>query len=129
MKFSREMPAGHLITAHDPDRVCVDGQAYGRSLALCADKLLPDWSPKDPDQCLVDDFAPILEWSPEIILFGTGRCQRFPDIGVLSHFRAQGIGFEVMDTAAACRTYNLILGEGRRVAAALIIENGTTQPT
>jgi uncharacterized protein len=60
--------------------------------------------------------------APEIVLLGTGERHRFPPARVLAQIYAQGIGIEIMDTYAACRTFNILAGEGRRVLAALIVE-------
>ena len=68
-----------------------------------------------------DHIAAIVELAPEIVLLGTGPAFRFPDAARLAPLYKAGIGVEVMDTPAACRTYNILLGEGRNVVAALIL--------
>ena len=67
------------------------------------------------------DLEPLLGLAPEVVLLGTGARQHFPDAQVLRILHQQRIGVEVMDTSAACRTYNVLVTEGRSVAAALIV--------
>lgn len=67
------------------------------------------------------DFTRLVELKPEIVIVGTGPQQHFPHPSLLQALMTRGIGFEVMSTAAACRTYNILAGEGRRVAAGLVI--------
>ena len=68
------------------------------------------------------DLVPVLELQPEVLLIGSGPRQKFPDRGTLAALYESRIGFEIMDTGAACRTYNVLVAEGRSVAAALIVE-------
>lgn len=85
---------------------------------MLPESLMP-WSPPTLEG---DSLAALLSLPVEILLLGTGRSLRFPEPRVLVDFRMRGIGLEVMDTPAACRTYNILLAEGRKVGAALIIE-------
>jgi uncharacterized protein len=80
-----------------------------------------EWQPGAIDRLTPVDFSDALALQPEIILFGTGRAQQFPGIELVTHIMQQGIAFEVMDTAAACRTFNVLNGESRAVVAALIV--------
>lgn len=64
----------------------------------------------------------ILEMQPEVVLIGTGHSLRFPEPHLLAPVIRQGLGYEVMDTQAACRTYNILANESRNVVAALLIE-------
>jgi uncharacterized protein len=68
-----------------------------------------------------DHMAAIVELAPEIVLLGTGASLRFPEPALLAPLYKAGIGVEVMDTPAACRTYNILLAEGRKVLAAVIV--------
>ena len=69
-------------------------------------------------------FTQLLQTRPELVIFGSGAKLRFPPPALLRALMAQRIGVETMDTLAACRTYNILAGEGRRVTAALVIETG-----
>jgi uncharacterized protein len=70
----------------------------------------------------IDDFAVVLEQRPELLLLGSGPGQLFPPAELGMQIMQAGIGFEVMDTRAACRTFNVLVGEGRRVMAALLLD-------
>jgi uncharacterized protein len=74
----------------------------------------------------IADFAELLELKPDLVLFGSGATFRFPDRSLLAAFAQTHIGFEVMDTPAACRTYNVLSSEGRRIAAALLVGDANT---
>ena len=69
----------------------------------------------------MDDFAALLDLKPELVVFGSGAVFRFPERRIMAAFANARIGFEVMDTPAACRTYNVLMSEGRQIAAALLI--------
>jgi len=111
----------HMVTGYAPDHVAVNGVRYASSLILRPNALLPSWPVADAAQLRFEDLAWIRENPPEILLLGTGPRQVFPDRAVWRELRMEPWGIEIMDTAAACRTYNLIVAEGRTVAAALIV--------
>ncbi len=91
------------------------------SVIVTRDAVLEDWKPAAPELLTLADFAGLLALSPEVVLLGTGDRQRMPPAVLYADFAARGIGLEVMDNRAACRTYNLLLGEFRDVAVALIL--------
>jgi len=81
-----------------------------------------DWNCTRFEQLTAEHFALLAETKPELVIFGSGTRLRFPPPAFLRLLMAQRIGLETMDTLAACRTYNILAGEGRRVVAALLIE-------
>ena len=83
-----------------------------------------DWNCKSFEQLTASHFAQLAESRPELVIFGSGDRMRFPPAAWLQSLHEQRIGFEAMDTLAACRTYNILAGEGRHVIAALLIESG-----
>ncbi|MBD3669265.1 MAG: Xcc1710-like domain-containing protein [Gammaproteobacteria bacterium] len=83
--------------------------------------VMESWEPERHEQLDAEHFARLLEWEPEVALFGSGRRLRFPAAEVLAPLHRQGVGVEVMDTAAACRTFNILASEGRRVVAAMLM--------
>ena len=85
------------------------------------DRLIEDWPVISDSQLEAQHFEMLLSDKPEIIILGTGIAHKFPDQSLLSQLTKMGIGIEVMDTRACCRTYNILVEEGRRVAAALLI--------
>jgi uncharacterized protein len=121
MKFSEfDTDAGPLIEAYGPGRVRIQGQDYQRSLAVTAGQVLSDWGPPGFEALASAHFEALAALAPQVVVLGTGARQRFPDPALYAALLAQGIGVEIMDTGAACRTYNILAGEGRRVVAALI---------
>jgi uncharacterized protein len=79
----------------------------------------------DIERLRPEHFAPVLELDPELVLVGTGATQRFLPAQTTSPLLQAGVGFEVMDTAAACRTFNILLAEGRRVVGAFLASVST----
>ena len=114
---------GYTITAYQAGRVIINDRAFTRSLIVTRDTLVDDWPPAVLDELAQDHLEHVLELQPEVILLGTGERLSFPDPRLLNPVMGRGIGLEVMDTAAACRTYNVLMAEGRQVAAALILGN------
>ena len=82
--------------------------------------LLRDWPPTNIDNLLAQHLEAIIELQPELVLLGTGPQLKFPDQQILAGLHRQRIGVEIMDTAAACRTYNILMAEGRFVVAGMI---------
>jgi len=121
----------YLIQGYAPGEIRVlrpACDAFGEGLAVChaslivsAARLITDWAPQHFDELATSHFEVLKEIDPEVLLIGTGPRLRLPSPPLLAPLVRLRAGFEVMDTPAACRTYNLLVGEGRRVAAALII--------
>jgi len=122
MQFTLQNDAGNLVTACTDTEVRVGSEIIRRSAILTVDRIVPDWPPRNAATLQPQDLLPVLELKPDVILLGTGARQRFPNPQVLKTAIAAGVAVEVMDTRAACRTYNVLVQEGRRVAAALLIE-------
>ena len=122
MRFSLDSDANHYaITGYGPDWVRVNQQEFRRSVIVTPERLVSDWSPQTFGDLVESHFAVIAGLEPEIVLLGTGVRQRFPRPSLLRPLLERSVGVEVMDTAAACRTYNIVMLEGRRVAAALLL--------
>ncbi|CAG4882983.1 conserved protein of unknown function [Georgfuchsia toluolica] len=122
MKLHAERPQGqYAITAYGPGFATINQQTYRSSLIVGHDRLLPDW-PVAKLEDLLSEHLLGLDQGCDVVLLGTGARQRFPQPSILRFLFEKGIGVEVMDTAAACRTYNILLTEGRAAVAALIIE-------
>lgn len=95
---------------------------YQTSIALFPQGEVRDWPPAHFEQLEAEHFALIQEAMPELVILGTGKTQRFPAAQIMQQCAQAGIGLEVMDTTAACRTYNIVQSEGRNAMALLIIE-------
>ena len=122
VKFEREQTAGkNAFTGYGPGYVDVNGARHEASLVMSGDRMITDWPVEAVARLAGDHIAVILGMDPEIVLLGTGARLEFPDRALLAPLTRVGIGVEVMDTPAACRTYNLLLAEGRNVVAALVI--------
>jgi uncharacterized protein len=112
----------HAVTGYGDHHVSIDGRELRRSLLLMPEHLDLDWGPDDFAALAQAHFAPLATLRCDVLLLGTGRRQHFPSPALLRPLIEAGRSIEVMDTQAACRTYNILMAEGRVVAAALIIE-------
>jgi uncharacterized protein len=122
LKIEREQAEGkNLFTGYGDGYVAVNGTRHGASLVVSGERLVTDWPAQSVEALSADHLAAIIELKPEIVLLGTGPRFSFPEAALLAPLYKAGIGVEVMDTPAACRTYNILLGEGRNVVAALIV--------
>jgi len=123
MKLHSSVTAGLLaITAYDAGHIAVNGRALTRSFLLTPQRLIENWPPASFDSMTEADLKAVADLDCPIVLLGTGPRQRFPAPVLLRPLIERRIGVEVMDSHAACRTYNVLMAEGREVAAALIIE-------
>ena len=122
MKFTLENPAAlNAVTGRAPGEVSIRGRPYRASLVVSASAIVEDWPVRDAGVLAEETLEPVLALGPEIVLLGTGERQVFPEPRVYAAVAARGIGLEVMDNGAACRTYNVLLAEGRNVVLALIL--------
>ena len=122
MKFHLQTPTSNLVTGTGPGWVRIGNDEHRQSLVLTGDTITPGFAPDGFDALTEADFERLLATSPEIVLLGTGATQRFLHPRITAPLHRAQVGLEVMDTRAACRTYNILVAEGRNVAAALIIE-------
>ena len=116
-----QYPGQNLFTNYGEGYVMVNQQRFEKSVIVLPNQLIDDWAPRSLEQMTEADFAFLAALDAEIILFGTGSVLRFPHPRLSAPIAERRIGFEVMDTYAAARTYNILMGEGRRVAAALLL--------
>jgi len=121
LKFTRELSAALMIRSVSATAIRVNADDYSESIALTPEKLLGNWPDKGIGDLLDTDFEAIFSTGPEIVLLGTGARNIFPPRELTFAFARKGIGFEVMDTAAAARTFNVLANEGRKVAAVLYL--------
>ena len=101
--------------------VRVGAQEYRENFVLTPDRVSTGFAPNGFDALAEADFERLLQPVPEMVLLGTGEKQRFLHPRVASPLHRANVGLEVMDTRAACRTYNILVAEGRNVTAALIV--------
>ncbi len=121
MKLTLETSDVNLIRAWEPDAVCIGEEWLRQHLIVAAESIILDWQPPPPGQLELADLEAAIALEPEIILLGTGAELTTPDVALMAQVAASGIGLEIMDTPAACRTYNVLTHESRRVVAALFV--------
>lgn len=111
----------NVIRSYTPGEIRINTEVYTSSLVVAIDSLHAHWPLTEINALDENQLEPILTQEPELILLGTGTRLVFPDTEKLRPIIERGIGYEIMDTAAACRTYNVLIAEGRHVVAGLII--------
>jgi uncharacterized protein len=122
LKLHREIAAAlNTFTAYGPGYVVVNDKRIERSVVVLPERIIPDWPATSFEALTAEHLAALAGLGSEILLLGTGARLRFPSREVLRPLRDAGIGVEVMDVPAACRTYNILMAEERRIAAALLL--------
>lgn len=123
MKLQPDKSDVQTISGYGPDWIGLNGEKFTTSLVVGSRGERFVWDCPRFDALGPQHFARLAELQPELVLFGSGQQLRFPRPAWLQALVAQRIGVETMDTAAACRTYNILAGEGRHVVAALLLES------
>jgi uncharacterized protein len=121
VEFSLDHATGrYQIRSYAPKKITINDTVYSDSLIISPDQLIVPWPVSSLAELNHSSLATINALKPEVVLLGTGRVLQFPAAELLAYFTQQHIGVEVMDTAAACRTFNVLTAEGRRVVAGLV---------
>jgi uncharacterized protein len=124
MKLSLDKSSAlYLIDGFTPYSVRVAKREYRHPLIVTPERIFEPWHAPAVAELVIADFDCLADLELEVVLLGTGETQIFPPPRLRAEFGRNGIGFEVMNTPAACRTYNILAGESRKVAAALIIDH------
>lgn len=115
-------PLTHLnsVTAYGPGFVEINKVRHDGNVVVAPETPVTRWPVAGFEALCAEDFAALLHLAPEVVIFGTGSRQRFPHPRLTRPLLEARIGIEVMDTPAACRTYNILMAEGRRVVAAVL---------
>ena len=111
----------NLIRGYAPGEVRIGEQLQHAPCIVAAERLVLDWPALDAASLTPEDLAPVFELQPDVVLLGTGAKQTFPPAAVRQAFAVRNVGLEVMDLGAACRTYNILVQEERRVVAVLFL--------
>ena len=119
MKFTREQSTLLAIRNVSERGFRIGNDVFEGTLALTGEAIIEDWADKPLEALEEDDFAALLESDPEVLILGTGDAQQFAPRELSFAFARRGLGLEVMESRAAARTFNVLVGEGRRVAALL----------
>ena len=122
MKLQPDKADVQILTAHGPGWVAINGERVEASVVVGSREERLAWHCERFEELDAAHFAALAELRPEVVIFGSGPRIRFPRPAWIAPLVRQGVGVETMDTAAACRTYNILAGEGRHVVAALLIE-------
>jgi len=123
MKLNRDLlpEDKYWVRAYDRDTVSVGQRVLRTSLVLTPERLIEDWPLRDFADLAEPHLRVILALTPEIVVLGSGTVLKWPPAATLQPLTEARIGVEVMDTGAACRAYNILMSEGRRVAAGLVL--------
>ncbi len=123
MKLTLASRSQNYIKAYQADSIELAANRIYSNCLIAPERIIIDWTARDVASLVSADLAPVFELQPEVVIMGTGMKQRFPAATISAAFLARAIGFEVMDLGAACRTFNVLLSEDRRVVAALFVNN------
>lgn len=122
MQLSQENPDFlYVLRGATEAGVLVNQEVLARSFLLSPNQLIQDWRPTSAADLTPDDMQALLELEPALVLLGTGPRQKFPPAAAMAALLTRGIGIEVMDSAAAARTFNVLATEGRKVVAAFLL--------
>ncbi len=119
LKFTRELSGTLTVHSVSADGIRINEHLWTETVALTPEKIIGAWHSEPLPKLTVDHFSEIFLHSPELLIVGSGSKNIFPPRELIFAFARRGVGLEVMDTAAAARTFNVLAGEGRRVAAVL----------
>lgn len=121
MKIEIETGSDNRIKFYGPGELIINESRYTASLILTPQHIISDWPPQRFVELEPEHFEPFIAIQPEVVIVGTGNSLRFPSAETLNPLIAHELGYEIMDTGAACRCYNILMTEGRNVAAALLM--------
>jgi len=111
----------YLLRGISADGVLVNDKTLNSSFILTPNELVENWRPASSLELVADDMQALLDLNPVLVILGTGSRQQFPSAAVMAACLIRGIGIEVMDNAAAARTFNVLATEGRKVVAGFIV--------
>jgi uncharacterized protein len=121
MELTREHPGKKIyVRAVGPGGITIAEDTYAGSVILSPETVDPDWPVESVADVSEETLQPIFDLSPEVVILGTGQTQRFLEPALMMNFHRQAIGIEIMNTQAACRTFNVLVMENRKVVAALL---------
>jgi uncharacterized protein len=128
MKFTQQRPEGiNLIRRYGVDYISLGGDEIRESCIVTAGTVVP-WMPRSVDELGAEHLLPLFEQRPEVVVLSTGARQVFPRAALRAEFATRKIGLEVMEIGAACRTYNVLVGEERRALAAILLPGPAKGP-
>src|SRR5262245_43470288 len=126
MQLTRDSTAVNFIRAWEPGRVRIAERWIAGNVIVGPDRIVEAWTTVEPHVLTIEHLEPALALEPTILVLGTGTERPLPDVGLMADVAARSVGLEIMSTPAACRTFNVLLSEQRRVVAALFNGAGFT---
>lgn len=121
MEFNLEIPQNHFFIRSVGERgIRVSEDYYQGAFIISGQRIVPEWKVESVEDINAASLEVIFDLKPEVALIGTGKSQVFLPPAIQTHFFRRNCGFEVMTTDAACRTFNVLIAEGRQVVAALL---------
>ena len=121
MEFNLEVPENQFfIRSVSENGIRVHENLFNKPFIISGQRIVPEWDVTSVSDINVENLQGIFDMEPEVILIGTGNTQVFLPLATQVHFLRRNVGFEVMTTDAACRTFNVLVAEGRQVVAALL---------
>jgi uncharacterized protein len=128
MKITQQLPSGiNLIRRYGADFIVIGEQEIRASCLVTANSLT-SWEPRTVSELDIDRLAPVFALAPEVVVLATGARQTFPRAALRAEFASRKIGLEVMEIGAACRTYNVLVSEERKVLAAVLLPGPSKGP-
>ncbi len=122
MKFTMaDEGDNYLIRSYGAGEVIINEYRHTRSVIVTPKQIIGDWPPQTFAELAPEHFSTLATLNPQLVILGTGANQQFPDPALYASLLERGVGVEVMATPSACRTYNILVTEGRKVAAALLL--------
>ena len=121
MKLQPDRMQVQSVTGYGPGWLAINGEKHTSSVMITSSGLRQSLSARSAAELTAADFAALADWPVELVIYGSGPKWQFPPPSWLQPLMAKRMGFETMDTEAACRTYNILAGEGRPVGALLLV--------
>ena len=121
MEFNLEVPQDQFFIRSVSEKgIRINQDYFNRPFIISGQRIVPEWNVMSVDDINEESLQVVFDLQPEVVLIGTGNTQVFLPPATQVHFFSRSVGFEVMTTDAACRTYNVLAAEGRQVVAALL---------
>ncbi len=121
MRFVQDTSGSNSILAYRQGEIIINEKHIDYSVVITADEII-EWAPQNFEAITSEHIGQLADYQPEIVILGTGERQQFPAPDITAGLLVQGIGVEIMNTDAACRTFNVLLSENRRIVAAIILK-------
>jgi uncharacterized protein len=121
IELDSENSTSNKIISYSDDSFTLKDKVIKSNLLISKDHLIENWSVESYQYLALQQMDQIIAWQPEVILIGTGKESGIQNLELLSYVTSKNIGLEIMNTGAACRSYNLLIDEGRNVAACLFL--------